>query len=1150
MPYTAPVGTINPNWGGSTLYYPPIGHVSTGFNELAQYISPIGFDNLLFGEQTASSNRSILAQGFDAAQYGQHWVNYAFNYYGLQSAELNATWLGKSIGWQSFALIDATFAPTQRVNALGIKEPDFNNQAIQNNRFIEPTGFAEQFGDLTITTDEQYAPSFYQVNASWLNEDPYTAPTGGANARFTPAKKIFARGIDSFELGEHRTIYRQFIQPNGFDSTKFGGHFTTFTYEFVSRLAEVDASWVGQQDYTPSIGFLNAVWIRPTGFNYIPPVGIDYLEFGQAAVRNQFEYVAASGFKTDQYGLPSIALDAKAARPNGFIATAYGTARVSRAVAEIRTGNISSMVFGVAKIENKERFINTNGFNAQLFGVQLVAFGLRYINTNGHDSARYGTATIRFKTQQVQAAGFDSQRFGALTSRLEYRFIAPQGFDSLAFGTRIVPQEQTAITQGFKSDAFGTTKFDLAVLRINAIGFKVAGNEEAQRYGQSTVQLKTRFIAQTPSTNNGLAPIPISTQHFIENRNKTIRTFGHVDSRFGFADLVNGARVVRPIGLDATQFGQNMIAYAVRNVTPEPIESSFIPNFHAIYNNARVLPPSGINSFAAGAHAIESNRKAYLLQGFESAVYGGAFVAYAVRSIEIDRFQSISPPFTPNPNVRLYTRYVLPPGITAPQIGNAFVREQFNVIAPKWTERDFFGDATLRNNTPELAQFGHDSSQFGQTAIRTQFRFLQALGHDSLSFGQQLIARRTRLVGVTGINSYRSGLTSVIRQQPPEFSLQRIIVDDGIGIPENLQQEPKLFQVSEPRLNQNVIRPESINADNLFGEHRITSNVIKFEVGDDYLLFGQSAIGLRIRSIAIESIDKGDNFENTPSSGRLHRLSPHTIWAVKEAPVQARTNHNAQNLHYVNEVNGIGGNYRPPGVVVGVPRITNKDRVIAPISFVATRYGNHSVKLDKQIILPTGQSFMRFGVVSIPFTPQSILLLPANAINMMVFGQARIAYGPVRGTQTISPTGTRFTVYGANEIQLQNRSVTAQGFDSARMGTRKINDTPFMWQGLRIGAPVPTVPNGFDAARYGMAWVSLAVRNIEAIGFDSFISEYDLQFFRQRMTVRNAQSNEPPAQTIRPHGYSAMLVATPDVKLGVHYIRPDGNTDNFRKGAP
>ena len=51
------------------------------------------------------------------------------------------------------------------------------------------------------------------------------------------------------------------------------------------------------------------------------------------------------------------------------------------------------------------------------------------------------------------------------------------------------------------------------------------------------------------------------------------------------------------------------------------------------------------------------------------------------------------------------------------------------------------------------------------------------------------------------------------------------------------------------------------------------------------------------------------------------------------------------------------------------------------------------------------------------------------------------------------------------------------------------------------------------------------------------------------MRVRKAYIPAPPWKEIQPVGLDAQLTGVPNVKPAVRYIRPDGNADQYRKGA-
>lgn len=117
------------------------------------------------------------------------------------------------------------------------------------------------------------------------------------------------------------------------------------------------------------------------------------------------------------------------------------------------------------------------------------------------------------------------------------------------------------------------------------------------------------------------------------------------------------------------------------------------------------------------------------------------------------------------------------------------------------------------------------------------------------------------------------------------------------------------------------------------------------------------------------------------------------------------------------------------------------------------------------------------------------------------------------------------------------------------MGESLSNDRPYMWQGLRVGPLMPTIPNGFNAELFGdSAWVSHRVREFAVDGFDTFACEYDYTNFAGRMRVWR-ETVQIPHQMVAPVGLDALAFAVPDLRNKAHYILPDGNADVYRKGV-
>ena len=208
-------------------------------------------------------------------------------------------------------------------------------------------------------------------------------------------------------------------------------------------------------------------------------------------------------------------------------------------------------------------------------------------------------------------------------------------------------------------------------------------------------------------------------------------------------------------------------------------------------------------------------------------------------------------------------------------------------------------------------------------------------------------------------------------------------------------------------------------------------------------------------------------------------------------------------------------------------------------------YGRPTVQLKRHYITPTGFTTFRAGWHTVP-GPQTVTQFDSAV--MSLYGAAKVERYVPPGPRTVKPTGLNALAFGANRIDLFHREVKPQGHYATLMGTRKSGDSPYMWQGLRVGPLMPTIPSGAQTDLYGEPWVSFRVRDVAMQGFDAFLSEYDLEAFDKRMRVTRREQPRP-AHMVAPVGILATDFAASDVMPGVHFIRPDGNADQYRKGA-
>ena len=366
---------------------------------------------------------------------------------------------------------------------------------------------------------------------------------------------------------------------------------------------------------------------------------------------------------------------------------------------------------------------------------------------------------------------------------------------------------------------------------------------------------------------------------------------------------------------------------------------------------------------------------------------------------------------------------------------------------------------------------------------------------------------------------------------------------DPQGIqPSGIEPTPSLpKQVPRPVLNLLFAYPEGFDASQ-YGAAKVTANSIRVEPGIGEYLIGEPFVSLKNR--ALDLAEKG--IKPLTEVGKP-RLSPHTIYAVLEAPKQAKDNHPPRDLHYVDH-----GHYGHYLAGPGRPSVSNQRRQLRASGVGVPGNQTPSPRIfNKQSVIDVdGSTQLRMGWPSIPGL--QVMDLDGSGWLSQSFGAATVKRPPYVGPLYVNAAGFNAASFGADsKVEYFQRSLPVQGWNALAMGASKPNDTPYTWQGLRVGPLMPTIPKGFNAEQFGQAWVSHRVRDLFVPGEDFMqVAEYDPMDFAKRMLVRNATTPKPPAQGVGPVGFHALQAGTPGARLGAHHIRPDGNAEQYRKGAP
>lgn len=857
--------------------------------------------------------------------------------------------------------------------------------------------------------------------------------------------------------------------------------------------------------------------------SYITPEGIAAFEYGDALVGNKDISLEPAGIdSTSQPTVPTIINWAR----------------------NIIAGGIRHGVAGEPSVRHRHRYLVPEALLSLSIGRGLTAtHGVREVIGIGKSNNLHGTAWISHSPRFINVSSvIKDTRSNHMVGGTQT--LQPTGYIATLFGERIIPVGTNIYPLGLDTE-WGMADVGLYTRYVGPRGYNSFGELAGDRWGHNKIYNAVQYINQYYQGDSGLVPPKWSDWQSIENRNKVIGAVGSISQKFGYNQVDNGATILSPSGITPPVSARNdvsLIAYAIRTIALEGIDSFVSESWGVVYNGARVIAPIGdVQTLMGDDAGIVSNRRYYNNVGrIDSLEVGTPAIGYRIRGVDIEPRYSIGPPQIELPTVFLYTRYIDLVGLDSEKHGLPDLSIHFNNIAPSWSHSNRFGYPVLHNVTPTLYGAGHDSSEFGDTSIRTQWRDLLVNGSNTALIGLLKISDTKQAIEVSSLQAGSiSQKTIVIKLGTNPYVTQNVWHnnesnnDEGDGYGSN----ELIFGIVG--VNQNVLAPDSIVNPSPFGGISVRTNTISVDGG----YFGNSissklSIFNKSKFLSVTGID------SAISVGKP-RMSPHTIWAVVEAPEQAKRNHDSGGLHYVGETKD-----KAPGFVVGNPSIESTICTLAPYGFSALRSGDHDTAMSLQIIHPEDFRLSRFGLPSIPFSLQSIGFREGIDASIET-GRPSIGPPPYTGPARIFSRGIESPGIGSLNIENKTRYPDISGFDSLNMGLSRPNDTPYMWQGLRVGEFVPMAITGGVITEFGKAWISLRVRDIQAKGTDSFASNYILSSFDDRMKVNYGEYRQPKPgnQEVIADGINSYIGSDANIRLNQHFIRPDGNSDQFRKGG-
>ena len=818
----------------------------------------------------------------------------------------------------------------------------------------------------------------------------------------------------------------------------------------------------------------------------------------------------------------------------------------------------------------------THGADTLKTGVPAVASSLRSIATLGKGFMVLGTPWVSHGLRFVDLDAKGIEYPGMSNHQVGYTLeIAPFGFEATGWLRTIRPEQQDIYPKAIVAQ-YGDARVEHYKRYLEPGGITTYP-EPHMHWGFTTVwNLRQIVTVEHEDENTGLHPPQgWSAWTLIENRNKTIGTLGENAARFGYTQVDLKARAVLPQSIAAPALPEwqktGMVSYRVRHLPLEGLESPYMSGWSVVWNKADPLYPPGAVATLFGTASLVNTRRFLKALGTETREHGFPMVAYRIREIGFDPRYTIASPRIELPTVFNSDSYIEPPGLDEPQASVLHILEsKFNRITPRWTQQyDLFGSPILRNLTPELGTRGRAADEWGDALVRLQWRPVEPEGRSTQLFGLTKIADRKQRIEVPGRNLMvvsdkvtvrRTGTDPVVTQfidlrmfSQDEPGAAQVELASGYGI------ATPLIQVPPPDLLKGYVFHNASyggGTPEYFGDAIVTANTIRVEPGYWDFQISEPFVSLKNRvvdALTIGQLVKDATLPSALGSWGMPRVSPHTIYAVLEAPAQADRNHPRApgNLtpvnagvkfgfvrvsQYLGRINteGIGpvGNFGSPGSTwgAGSPTLTSMRRFVEVFGFSAMRIG--------WPVIPGTQT------IEVEDGPDSGGVSAGHAVSR-----------PPPPPQA-SPSGFSSAAIGRPVVDFYHRALKVGGWASQGMGSSShvpgdnVPSGTNMPNKLHVGPPNLHQQIGFEAGSYGDAWVSHWVREVITVGHDSFVSTYDLEHFEQRMRVKNVDDGLPPRRMVLPAGHDSCHVSAPSTRMGRHYIRPDGNAEQYRKGAP
>lgn len=894
--------------------------------------------------------------------------------------------------------------------------------------------------------------------------DPYSAPDGDeVDANFVDVgadQYLLPAGIEAFAAGWVLQVeWTQTVSPSGFLASTIGG------VEKLNEFFRLNA--VFEDPYTAPTGNAILVDLAISDGELLPTGWLDSA-FGSHTIYNSRQYVTPSGLLATSYGTATVVTDPEI-KPIGFDASSIGSHEIVLGRRIIAPASLFSEAFGTHRVDNFDRSIDLAGnwILGQAFGTQFIAFGERFIEVPFIVGTSWGTATV----------GTD-------------RVLLPAGIEpgEIGSGLEVLDNSQRiSVLNGIVAPTFNAQEISNFTRSIAPAGMVLREIQPSEQWGRPDLINSRQIVYVLPDFTPQDGGV-FGQYNGIENRNRPITHYGHLDSKVSKSAVVeNAARALELTGFDASSFGVHLVAPYIRTYTLEGIEPCWFTPYHAVHNAAFQILPLGINQSAVGTPLWSNPPQDVRFTGhIDSAEYGTPFVSRRIRTVTTPLGVEATYGM---PQVELKLRYVLAPSVATGGFGAHYVEEHFTVFAPSSILQPgpLPIDHRVHNNTPEIHPYAHDMSAFGTADIRYDPFPVAPSGVAVWTFGQHVIRDRRQTITFPGLQVGAMGMHAQVRNDSPDPPSTRTL---QVGAYMDLMQFPS------PIVRRNEIAPEGLFA-SVFGEPVVRligaypSGWISLEMGTP-IVSGAQYISLHELGIDAPSPD-------------LQRpdLQHRTIWCQEDAPEQAVRNHGGIRFEQMDTITHTTDHPERP--VFGSPAISNSLRSVHQTDSAGPLLlGEPSVDNQHRTIFPVGLRSLRMGI---PKVPNERTIRIRAGVPPPAFGERPAVDNENRA---ILPQGFDYSGPGDATVDFFHRYRYPSGWDSLQMGEPSESDSPNS-VGLRVHPPEPLIPGMGVQTLWGETMVSHFNRDVYPVGFDALLMGHTPGQFNLRMRVTRRTGLYPPS---------------------------------------